>query len=105
MFSTVASKQDILQRLQEHNEEIHALGVRRIGLFGSFVREEQTPESDVDVLVEFQPGQKNFDRFMALAFLLEELFQRRVELVTLEALSPYLGPHILSEVQDVLLIA
>lgn len=101
----VNRKQDVLQRLQEHQEELRALGVRRIGLFGSFVREEQTPESDVDVLVEFQPGQKSFDHFMELAFLLEELFQRRVELVTPESLSPYLGPHILSEVQDVPLSA
>ncbi len=98
----VDSKQQIIQRLQESREEIRALGVRRIGLFGSFLRGAQTPESDVDVLVEFQPGQKSFDRFMELAFLLEGLFQRRVELVTPESLSPYLGPKILAGAQNVL---
>jgi predicted nucleotidyltransferase len=84
--------------LQAHREAIRALGVRRLGLFGSFGRGEQDAESDVDLLVEFEPGQKTFDGFMRLAFYLEALFGRRVELVTPESLSPYIGPHILSEV-------
>ena len=53
--------------------------------------------------MRFRPEDKSFDRFMALAFLLENLLQRRVELVTTEGLSPYLGPRILDEVQDVAL--
>jgi predicted nucleotidyltransferase len=56
----------------------------------------------VDLLVEFTPGEKSFDRFMALADLLESVLERQVELVTTEALSPYLGPHILAEAADVL---
>ena len=56
-------------------------------------------QSDVDLLVEFEEGQKSFDNFMHLSFLLEEVLQRRVELVTLEALSPYIGPYILREVE------
>ena len=71
----------------------------RIGLFGSFVRGEQHPESDIDLLVEFEPARKTFDSFIALSFFLEELLSRRVELVTVESLSPYLGPHILKEVE------
>jgi predicted nucleotidyltransferase len=55
----------------------------------------------VDVLVKFDPTLKNLDRFMALADLLEEILERRVELVTREALSPYIGPHILAEATDV----
>jgi predicted nucleotidyltransferase len=58
--------------------------------------------SDVDVLVEFAPGVKSFDRLLALSDLLEERFGRRVEVVTMEALSPFLGPRILAEAQDVL---
>ena len=75
--------------------------MRRLGLFGSFVREEPRSESDVDVLVEFEPGRKTFDAFMQLAFFLETLFGRRVELVTSESLSPYIGPHILREMEYV----
>ncbi len=54
-----------------------------------------------DLLGEFALRQESFDRFSALAELLEETLQRRVELVTPEALSPYLGPGILREVEIV----
>jgi len=97
----VETKERILFILQEHNEQIKALGVRRLGLFGSFARAQQDEDSDVDVLVEFMPGRKGFDNFIQLVFLLEELFGRRVELVTAESLSPYIGPHILREIEDV----
>jgi hypothetical protein len=101
MPTTAETKQDIFDRVRDSADVIKSLGVQRLGLFGSFVREEQSPESDVDVLVEFLPGRKSYDRFLDLALLLEEILQRRVELVTREALSPYIGPHILDEVQDV----
>lgn len=104
MAIAVQSKQDILTRLRGQEAELRSLGVRRLGLFGSFVREEQTRESDVDVLVEFQPGAKSFDSYMRIAFLLEDVLQRPVELVTTEALSPHLGPRILREVEDVLAV-
>jgi uncharacterized protein len=90
------------ERLQAIEAEIRHLGVRRLALFGSVLRNEAHPDSDVDVLVEFSPEQKSFDRFMALADLLEEALERRVEIVTTEALSPYIGPHILAEAADVL---
>jgi hypothetical protein len=68
-------------------------------VFGSFVRGQQRPESDIDLLVEFEPERKSFDVFMGLSFFLEDVLQRRVELVTIESLSPYIGPHILKEVE------
>ncbi len=97
----VHTKGDLLQRLREQRGEISRLGVARLGVFGSFVRDEPTVESDVDLLVEFAPGKKNFDRFMALTHLLEDVLHRRVELVTPESLSSYIGPHILREVEYV----
>ena len=102
MVTPVRTRSDVLERLQEAEEEIRGLGVHRLALFGSFARLEAGPESDVDLLVEFAPGQKSFDRFMRLCDLLEERLARRVEVVTTEALSPYIGPHILAEAQDVL---
>lgn len=93
----VQTKAHVLALLQEHHRQIRAFGVRRLGLFGSFAREQQGRESDVDILVEFEPRAKTFDAFMQLAFFLEALFERRVELVTPESLSPYIGPHILRE--------
>lgn len=101
MPAVVETKAELVERLRGQGEEIRALGVRRLGLFGSFARGEQAAGSDVDLLVEFEPGLKTYDNFLGLAFLVEEVLQRPVELVTRESLSPYLGPRILSEVENV----
>jgi predicted nucleotidyltransferase len=70
-----------------------------VGLFGSLVT--QKPESDVDLLVDFDPLKKTFDNFFELSVLLEQILGRRIELVTRQSLSPILGPNILNEVEDV----
>lgn len=101
MVKIVETKDDILSAIREKVGQFHTLGVKRLGLFGSFVRGEPSTKSDVDILVEFETGQKTFDHFMQLSFLLEEIFQRRVEIVTPESLSPHIGPHILREVEYV----
>lgn len=95
------SKESILNCLLQQRECLVGLGVVGIGLFGSFVRGEQTPASDIDLLVEFEPGKHTFDNFMELSFLLEDLLGRKVDIVTPEGLSPYIGPHILQEVERV----
>jgi predicted nucleotidyltransferase len=100
----VQTKEKALALIIEHQDRIKALGVKRLGLFGSFVREEHGPASDVDVLVEFEQDRKTFDNFIQLSFLLEDLFKRRVELVTAESLSPHIGPFIMSEVEYVTVI-
>jgi predicted nucleotidyltransferase len=97
----VQTKESALSLIREHQDRIRAFGVKRFGLFGSFVRGQQDGDSDVDVLVIFEPGRKTFDNFIRLAFFLEELFERPVELVTPESLSPHLGPHIMNEVEYV----
>ena len=99
MGARLQTKREVLRTLIDHSQQLKELGVKKVGLFGSFVRGEQTAESDIDLLVQFEPDKKSFDNFMHLSALLEELLQRRVEIVTTEALSPYIGPHILSEVE------
>lgn len=101
MTTPADDKHAVLQRLRSAGPQLAPLGVRSLGLFGSFVRGQQTAASDVDILVEFAPGRRTFDNFMDTAFLLEDLLGRRVELVTVESLSPYIGPHILREVERV----
>ena len=101
MSVPVSNKREIIERLQLSRNRLVLLGVQGIGLFGSFVTGQQTYASDVDILVEFAPDRHSFDGFMELAFFLEELLGRRVELVTPEALSPHIGPHILREVERV----
>jgi uncharacterized protein len=102
---TVQTKEQILTLLHEHQAELRRFGVRRCGLFGSFVRNKPDDRSDVDILVEFAPEQKTFDNFMHLAFFLEDLFGRPVDLITTESLSPFIGPHILREVEYARVVA
>lgn len=103
--TSVQTKEKVLSLIVRHQHRIKALGVKKLGMFGSFVREEQGAESDVDLLVEFEQGKKTYDNFIQLSFFLEDLFKRRVELVTPESLSPYIGPHIMNEIEYVTLIA
>ena len=95
----ISAKEELLAIIESHQKEIGDFGVRRCGLFGSFVREQHAEQSDIDILVEFEPGQKTFDNFMNLAFSFEDLLGRKVDLVTAEWLSPYIGPHILKEIE------
>ena len=97
----VQDKQELFMLLRSREDKIRGLGVKRLGLFGSFVRGEQNQTSDVDMLVEFERGQKTFDHFIHLAFLLEELLERPVEVLTPESLSPYLKPHIIRNIEYV----
>jgi predicted nucleotidyltransferase len=101
----IKTKQDILNVLDQNRSHLRALGARKIGLFGSYVRGEQRSDSDIDLLAEFEPGRKAFDAFMEIAFFLEAVLQHRIELVTVESLSPYIGPHIFMEVEYAALAA
>lgn len=105
MAEAVTTREEVLQIIRRNQAQLRALGASRIGLFGSFVRGQQHADSDVDLLVEFEQGQRTFDHFIQLSFLLEDLLGRKVELVTPEALSPHIGPYILGEVEYVSLAA
>ena len=98
-MKAVQTKKELTSILLSRRKEIERFGVKRIGLFGSFIKGSQNENSDVDFLVEFIRGKKNF---INLAFFLENLFHRKVELVTPESLSPYLKPYITKEIKYVL---
>jgi len=102
MTAQILTRSVVQARLAEAQAEIFQLGVQSLALFGSVQRNEARSDSDVDVLVEFVPGRKTFDQLLALGELLEGMLGHRVELVTVESLSPYLRPYILAEAQDVL---
>ena len=99
--SQTLTRDDATRRLTSAAAQIVGLGVRRLALFGSVLRNEARPDSDVDILVEFDPARKTFDSFLALSDRLERVLDRPIELVTTESLSPYIGPHIIAEAQDV----
>lgn len=73
-------------------------GVKKIGVFGSFARGEGKEGSDIDVLIELEDGYETFDNYMDLKYFLEDLFGRKVDLVTVDALRPQLKDDILQEV-------
>ena len=88
---------NVIEVLRRHEREIkERYGVRRIGVFGSYVRGDQKKESDIDILVEFE--EPTFDNFMNLSLYLERLFGRKVDLVTIKGLSPYISSIVEREV-------
>jgi uncharacterized protein len=94
----VNNKQEIFSILDDIKDTLKSMGIKRMGLFGSFARDESTDQSDVDIIVSFLPGYKNYDTFFRLAELLEEHFDRKVELITEESVSPYIKTEIDKEI-------
>jgi predicted nucleotidyltransferase len=90
---------EILKTIRDNKDKLTHLGVDRIGLFGSHVRGEAHADSDLDFLVDFVKGKKNYDNFIDLCFLLEETFNSKIDLLTSESLSPYLKEQIEAEVR------
>ena len=85
--------------MQQHADELKAYGVRKVGIFGSFAKASQGRKSDIDVLLEFDRGNKTFDNYMGLKFYLERLFHRKVDLVIKDALKTRIKDRVLSEVK------
>ena len=98
----MTTREHILFTLKSNKNRLMKFGIRNVGLFGSYGRNEQSVESDIDLLVDFEPEKENFDNLMAVYDLLEKIFKNeKVEVVTMNGLSPYIGPSILKEVQYV----
>ena len=91
--------EDAIRKIEKNMGKIKRYGVKRIGIFGSYIRNEQRENSDIDILVEFEKGKKTFDNYMELKFFLEDLFQCKVDLVSTGALKPDLKPYILGSVK------
>jgi hypothetical protein len=90
------NRAQIIQRLSEHKGELDAFGVRSLSLFGSVARGEERPDSDIDILVEFEQVGGLFE-FVRLKNYLEKTLGQPVDLVTPDALKPQLREKILRE--------
>jgi uncharacterized protein len=89
----------ILNEIRKHKTEItEVYHVKEIGVFGSYIRGEERADSDVDILVDFEKPIDLF-RFLDLEERLSELSGKKVDLVSKNALKPYIGKEILKEVQ------
>jgi predicted nucleotidyltransferase len=95
------TKAEIIKQLQSNEQYLLEYGVNEIGLFGSFLTNKANAESDIDILVDIKKESKTFKNFMSLNYFLEKLFKRKVDLVTKQSLSPFIGPHILKSVEYV----
>ncbi len=89
------TRNEILRILQENRKIIIGHGVKRMGIFGSYARDEQTPGSDIDLLVELD--QVTLKEYLDLKEFLERLLEHRVDLVLSDTLTPRLRPVVLKE--------
>ncbi|CAC5344762.1 MULTISPECIES: nucleotidyltransferase family protein [Planktothrix] len=80
-------RDEVLSILAQHRMVLKDLGVKLLAIFGSVARDEARPDSDVDILVEFE-GSVTFDRYMDVKFYLEDLLETRVDLVSQRSLKP-----------------
>jgi hypothetical protein len=101
MASIIDSKKNLFDLLHSNRKIIRSFGVDKLGVFGSFISGKINEDSDVDLLIEFNPSKKNYDNFIELSFFLEELLSRKVELVTPQSLSKHIGPYILEQTEYV----
>jgi uncharacterized protein len=98
----VLTKENIISILETHKPEFIKFGVRNVGLFGSYLRNEQSDNSDIDLLIDFEPSKESFDNYMAVYDLLEKTFpNQKVEVITKNGLSPHIGPKILNDIMYV----
>ena len=95
-------KETVLRRLNMLKAQLSALGVIHLGLFGSTVRGENTRNSDIDILLDFNASQETYLNFLKACHILEENFRnQKIDVVTSKGLSPYIGKTILKEVEYV----
>lgn len=96
--TTTKSIEKIKKILLSHKQDLSdKYGVREIGIFGSYVRNENRINSDIDILVELEKPM-GFFKFIRLERYLSELLGAKVDLVTKNALKPHIGQRILAEV-------
>jgi len=68
--------------LKSHSNELENFGLRRLGLFGSVARNENTQNSDIDFIAEFDRSKKTYKNFIRLVYYLEKLFNCRIDLIS-----------------------
>lgn len=101
MNAPVQNKKELLERLKSHHQAIIGYGVVQLGIFGSFVRDEAGPDSDIDFFIDFIPEKKTLKNVVGLADYLQELLGREVEIVTPASLNKHMGKYITAEVEYV----
>mgnify|MGYP002391041862 CR=1 FL=1 len=94
----ILKSEDIIIFLKNNKYELEKYGINKIGLFGSYAKNQENEYSDIDILVEFKEGNETFDNYMDLKFYLEERFNKKVDLVIAENIKEDLKKEILGSV-------
>jgi predicted nucleotidyltransferase len=100
LYNQCMTRRTVIARIRKHRAQLTKLGVKSLSIFGSVARGEERPDSDVDILVEFE-GRATFDRFMDTKFYLEELLGCKVDLVVPQAIKPRMKPHVMQDLVHV----
>ena len=93
------NKDIILDTINQQHENIRQFGINKVGLFGSYARDEQTEKSDIDFIVEFDEGQKTFKNYMGFIDFSENIFKKSVDLVTFDTAKHRLLKYIQDEIK------
>ena len=75
-------KRDVVELLRQNRDKLKEFGVKRVGIFGSAVRDELRDDSDIDLIVEFEEGKGNLFNFYDFVEFVENLFGRKVDVLT-----------------------
>ncbi len=97
----ITSKKQLCDFIASNGSTIKSYGVNKLGIFGSFRHDKAESKSDIDFLVEFAPEKKTYRNLFYLYEFLTLKTGRKIELVTLQGLSKYIGPYILKDVEYV----
>lgn len=93
------TREDILYQISNHASELKKFGVVEIGLYGSYGKNLQKSDSDIDLLINFSNGKETFDNYMRIYDFLENLFNgKKVDVATKNGLSRHIAPIILDEI-------
>ena len=98
-IAVMISASDIIRRVEEDAGDLQRFGVRRLVLFGSYARGEATEQSDIDFLVDYEPGHGGFRDYTGTLLLLENMFGKKIDLVKRGLLREELKPFILGSEQ------
>jgi len=90
------NKRTILKEIEKNKLKLRGFGVRKIGVFGSFLKGKQSKKSDIDLIAKF--NEPNFDNYAEALILLEKLFRRKIDLLTESGLRPELN-YIIGEAE------
>ena len=99
-WNSLLTKQNILNHLKNNKVIFAKFWISKLGLFGSYVKNKQKQDSDIDIFFDFYTNYKTYDNYIETCFLLDNLFkENKVDIVTINGLSPFIWPKILKEVE------